>query len=218
MDHATTEIRTEQWRQIVLEANGSSLTKKEFCRQNGIKEKQFYYWQRKIRRQESSRLRLEATLAPVESTSVVSSCSSSSFVTVNLSEPEDTSSLPLSLSSTFHPELMIQINASISDPGSSQCLGMEKAALKKSSSGQEERTCAAELTVWFRSFAWNTEWIHWKKERYSFFAVESVLLSRELYSMGMDLSCSPKGCPTVCINGQEAPMRQCPCPWKSSND
>jgi putative transposase len=110
MDHATTEIRTEQWRQIVLEANGSSLTKKEFCRQNGIKEKQFYYWQRKIRRQESSRLRLEATLAPVESISVVSSCSSSSFVTVNLSEPEDTSSLPLSLSSTFHPELMIQMN------------------------------------------------------------------------------------------------------------
>ena len=110
MDHATTEIRTEQWRQIVLEANGSSLTKKEFCRQNGIKEKQFYYWQRKIRRQESSRLRLEATLAPVESTSVVSSCSSSSFVTVNLPEPEDTSSLPLSLSSTFHPELMIQMN------------------------------------------------------------------------------------------------------------
>ena len=110
MDHATTEIRTEQWRQIVLEANGSSLTKKEFCRQNGIKEKQFYYWQRKIRRQESSRLRLEATLAPVESTSVVSSCSSSSFVTVNLSEPEDTSSIPLSLSSTFHPELMIQMN------------------------------------------------------------------------------------------------------------
>ena len=110
MDHATTEIRTEQWRQIVLEANESSLTKKEFCRQNGIKEKQFYYWQRKIRRQESSRLRLEATLAPVESTSVVSSCSSSSFVTVNLSEPEDTSSLPLSLSSTFHPELMIQMN------------------------------------------------------------------------------------------------------------
>ena len=110
MDHATTEIRTEQWRQIVLEANGSSLTKKEFCRQNGIKEKQFYYWQRKIRRQESSRLRLEATLAPVESTSVVSSCSSSSFVTVNLSKPEDTSSLPLSLSSTFHPELMIQMN------------------------------------------------------------------------------------------------------------
>ena len=110
MDHATTEIRTEQWRQIVLEANGSSLTKKEFCRQNGIKEKQFYYWQRKIRRQESSRLRLEATLAPVESTSVVSSCSSSSFVTVNLSEPEDTSSLPLSLSSTFQPELMIQMN------------------------------------------------------------------------------------------------------------
>ena len=110
MDHATTEIRTEQWRQIVLEANGSSLTKKEVCRQNGIKEKQFYYWQRKIRRQESSRLRLEATLAPVETTSVVSSCSSSSFVTVNLSEPEDTSSLPLSLSSTFHPELMIQMN------------------------------------------------------------------------------------------------------------
>ena len=30
MDHTTTEIRAEQWRQIVLEANGTSLTKKEF--------------------------------------------------------------------------------------------------------------------------------------------------------------------------------------------
>ena len=112
MDHTTTEIRTEQWRQIVLEANGTSLTKKEFCRQNGIKEKQFYYWQRKIRRQDATRLLSEAALPPVQSAPIVSPCSSS-FVALDLSGSEEShrnrSSL-LEERSILNPEVMIQIN------------------------------------------------------------------------------------------------------------
>lgn len=56
MDKTASEIRFNQWKQIVLEANGSSISKKEWCRQNGISEKQLYYWQRKIRHQEAEKL------------------------------------------------------------------------------------------------------------------------------------------------------------------
>ena len=86
MDQTTKEIRTEQWRQIVLEANGTSLTKKEFCRQNGIKEKQFYYWQRKIRRQDAARFLTETSPAGDETSPVDSSCSSS-FPCAGISRP-----------------------------------------------------------------------------------------------------------------------------------
>ena len=111
MDQTTKEIRTEQWRQIVLEANGTSLTKKEFCRQNGIKEKQFYYWQRKIRRQDAARFLEEASLAQAKTSPVVSSCSSSSsFVALELSTPEEFPQESSSLTSIFQPELMLQLN------------------------------------------------------------------------------------------------------------
>ena len=49
MDQRTSEIRLAQWKQIVLEGNQASVSKREWCRQNGISEKSFFYWQRKIR-------------------------------------------------------------------------------------------------------------------------------------------------------------------------
>ena len=49
MDQRASEIRLAQWEQIVLEGNQASVTKREWCRQNGISEKSFFYWQRKIR-------------------------------------------------------------------------------------------------------------------------------------------------------------------------
>ena len=109
MDQITKEIRTEQWRQIVLEANGTSLTKKEFCRQNGIKEKQFYYWQRKIRRQDAARFLTETSPAGDETSPVDSSCSSS-FVALELSAPEEFPQDSSTLTSIFQPELMLQLN------------------------------------------------------------------------------------------------------------
>ena len=44
MDKQSLAIRTRQWYEIVLEANSSSLSKKEWCRQNSISPKSFYYW------------------------------------------------------------------------------------------------------------------------------------------------------------------------------
>ncbi len=49
MDKTTTAIRLEKWANIFREWSTSGLTKTEFCRQHGIKEKLFFYYQRRIR-------------------------------------------------------------------------------------------------------------------------------------------------------------------------
>ena len=43
------EYRRQQWTQIILECQNSGLSNKEYCRQNGISEKAYYYWLRKLR-------------------------------------------------------------------------------------------------------------------------------------------------------------------------
>ena len=43
------EHRRQQWTQIILECQNSGLSNKEYCRQNGISEKAYYYWLRKLR-------------------------------------------------------------------------------------------------------------------------------------------------------------------------
>ena len=43
------EYRKQQWTQIIRECQSSGLSTKEYCRQQGISEKTYYYWQRKLR-------------------------------------------------------------------------------------------------------------------------------------------------------------------------
>lgn len=43
------EYRFQQWTQIIQQCQSSGLTNKEFCEQNGISEKTYYYWLKKIR-------------------------------------------------------------------------------------------------------------------------------------------------------------------------
>ncbi len=38
-----------KWAEIIREANNSGLTKTEWCRQNDIRIRQFYYWQKVVR-------------------------------------------------------------------------------------------------------------------------------------------------------------------------
>ncbi len=49
MDDATAEIRYQHWVQVIQDWSNSGLPKREYCRQNEISEKQFYYYQRRIR-------------------------------------------------------------------------------------------------------------------------------------------------------------------------
>ena len=43
--------RAQQWEMVVQECAASGLSNRDFCRQRGIPEKSFYYWQRKLRQQ-----------------------------------------------------------------------------------------------------------------------------------------------------------------------
>ena len=49
MDQEVNIIRIENWKRLILEANNSGLSKTEWCRQNNISSKTFFYWQRKVR-------------------------------------------------------------------------------------------------------------------------------------------------------------------------
>ena len=46
---STHDLTIEEWRQVVQDANNTMLSKREWCLQAGIPEKQLYYWQRKLR-------------------------------------------------------------------------------------------------------------------------------------------------------------------------
>ncbi len=56
MDQEVNTIRIENWKKLILEANSCGLPKTEWCKQNGIRTKTFYYWQRKIRRMEAGKI------------------------------------------------------------------------------------------------------------------------------------------------------------------
>ena len=43
------EDRLQEWTQIHQRCRESGLSNREYCRQNGISEKTFYYWLRKLR-------------------------------------------------------------------------------------------------------------------------------------------------------------------------
>ena len=50
------EYRKQQWTQIIQECQSSGLSNKEYCRQNGISEKSYYYWPRKLRATAAERM------------------------------------------------------------------------------------------------------------------------------------------------------------------
>ena len=45
------EYRAQHWAMVIQECRNSGLSNREYCRQRGIVEKSFYYWQRKLRKQ-----------------------------------------------------------------------------------------------------------------------------------------------------------------------
>ena len=51
MDKITHQVRAEHWAKIMNECINSGITKTAWCRANGISEKQFFYWQRILRRE-----------------------------------------------------------------------------------------------------------------------------------------------------------------------
>lgn len=49
MDQLSNDIRLANWTAIVRECSTSTMSKQDWCRQNGVNIKSYYYWQKKVR-------------------------------------------------------------------------------------------------------------------------------------------------------------------------
>ena len=63
MDKITHKVRCEQWTNIIKECLASGMPKTTWCREHGISDKSFFYWQRILRE--------EAYLTTLENTSFI---------------------------------------------------------------------------------------------------------------------------------------------------
>ena len=109
MDQEVNIIRIENWKRLILEANNSGLSKTEWCRQNNISSKTFFYWQRKVRLMEAQKA-LSSSELPSVSTGQKTAISSD-FVDMTHLYKETTApteSVPSGNSqSGFAPQLML---------------------------------------------------------------------------------------------------------------
>lgn len=51
MEKITHQMRSQQWSKIIAECLASGMNKTAWCKENGISDKQFFYWQRILRRE-----------------------------------------------------------------------------------------------------------------------------------------------------------------------
>ena len=104
MDKITHQVRAEHWTKIMNECINSGMSKTAWCRANGISEKQFFYWQRILRREafENSRnSSLPAAVGPDQELAPVTQ-RTVSFTELKLpSSPQNTAPV-------FHPDLVIR--------------------------------------------------------------------------------------------------------------
>ena len=101
MDKITHKVRCEQWTKIIKECLASGMNKTAWCREHGISNKSFFYWQR--------RLREEAYISAVESSSPPAAKSvnipaepSVDFVELRISEQSTVSP------ASFRPDVIIR--------------------------------------------------------------------------------------------------------------
>ena len=118
MDKITHQVRAEHWAKIMNECINSGMSKTAWCRANGISEKQFFYWQRSLRREtfENSRNSPLPTTIATEQKLAPATQRTTSFTEIKL---------PLSSQTPapfFHPDLVIrkgdivlEISNSVSD-------------------------------------------------------------------------------------------------------
>lgn len=57
-------MRLNNWAALINECNNSNMTKRAWCIANNINEKQFFYWQRRVRMQLAQELETTSTLSP----------------------------------------------------------------------------------------------------------------------------------------------------------
>ena len=102
MDKITHQVRAEHWTKILNECMNSGMSKTAWCRANGVSEKQFFYWQRILRREAYGASRNPSLPAVAETKQLSAVQQSVSFAEIKLP------AVPPDASPVFHPDLVIR--------------------------------------------------------------------------------------------------------------
>ena len=104
MDKITHQVRIEHWTRIMNECLNSGMNKTEWCRANGISDKQFFYWQRILRKEAfeaSDSKELSVIASPADETR----SQKISFAEISLPMKQDP------VRNGFHPDIVIRKGA-----------------------------------------------------------------------------------------------------------
>ena len=102
MDKITHQVRAEHWARILNECMNSGMSKTAWCRANGVSEKQFFYWQRILRREAYEASQNSSLSAVTEAGQLSAIQPPVSFAEIKLP------AVPSDASSVFHPDLVIR--------------------------------------------------------------------------------------------------------------
>ena len=129
MDQKVTEIRNEQWRRTVYACinRDPSISKRQWCEDNGVKFRSLMYWQRKFRLEALEKMESSAAALPVSAEgSCVPVFADVTEKFEELQAVQETWKYPGGLP-PIPPELMIQVGAyQIYVNGSIQMTTLEK--------------------------------------------------------------------------------------------
>lgn len=98
MDKSSYQVRIDQWKLLIHDQAASNMTKSEWCRENGISTRQFFYWQRKLRNMF------------LESSGSLPALSSSEIAKTTFCELSVPVQNPVSVRKCSEPDLIIEIN------------------------------------------------------------------------------------------------------------
>ncbi|HJA94267.1 MAG TPA: IS66 family insertion sequence element accessory protein TnpB [Candidatus Eisenbergiella merdipullorum] len=104
MDKITHQVRAEHWAKIMNECINSGMSKTAWCRANGISEKQFFCWQRILRREafENSQNSSLPAIIGSDQEMVPTTQGTVSFTEIKIPSSSQ------STASVFHPDLVIR--------------------------------------------------------------------------------------------------------------
>ena len=121
MNKITHKVRCEQWTRIINECLASGMKKTAWCKEHGISDKAFFYWQRRLR-EEAYVSTIESSSLPAAKTASAPATPSVDFVELKLSGQPAISpamfrpdiiirkdSFSLEISNTASAELLIRI-------------------------------------------------------------------------------------------------------------
>lgn len=113
MNKKVAEVRTEQWRQTIYDCINcdSKVSKRQWCKENGIRYRSFMYWQHKFQLEALGRMDNQETMLPIKQDAVNTPVFAdvTSHLKVLQAEQESAPKEPESMH--LAPELMIQIGS-----------------------------------------------------------------------------------------------------------